>query len=50
MIVSMDALFEMPRRKLAGKLQGASSWHLYFRDQQAVDEHVACAPQGLKHE
>ena len=51
MIVSMDALFGLPRRKLAGQsYRQPLHGHLYFRDQQAVDEHVACAPQGLKHD
>ena len=47
----MDALFGLPRRKSAGQshrqpLHG----HLYFRDQQALDEHVASIQQGQKHD
>ena len=37
----MDALFGLPRKKVAGRSQrDALHGHLFFGDQAAVDEHV----------
>jgi len=42
----MDALFGLPRKKSAGQsFRKPLHGHLYFSDQQAVDEYVACTPQ-----
>ena len=48
MVLSMDALFGLPRKKSAGQsFRKAIHGHLFFRDQSAVDEYVASA--SLKH-
>ena len=42
MVISMDALFGLPRKKSAGQsLREAIHGYLFFRDQLAVDEFVA---------
>ena len=44
MILSMDALFGLPRKKSAGKsYREPLHGHLFFRNQSAVDEFVASA-------
>ena len=41
-VLSMDALFGLPRKKSAGhSLREAIHGHLFFRDQSLVDEFVA---------
>ena len=43
-IISMDALFGLPRKKSAGySHRDALHGHLFFKNQQSVDEHVANA-------
>ena len=49
MILSMDALFGLPRKKSAGRsFREAIHGHLFFGDQSAVDEFVASAPSKHK--
>ena len=41
MIVSMDAIFGLPRKKSAGSsVRGLLHGHIYFYDQTVVDEFV----------
>ena len=48
MVLSMDALFGLPREKSAGQsFRQAIHGHLFFRDQSTVDKFLALVP--LKH-
>ena len=50
-MLSMDALFGLPRKKSAGRsFREPLHGHLFFGDQNAVDEYVATAPKGRKVE
>ena len=51
-IISLDALFGLPRRKLAGKsYRDALHGHLWFADQEKVDIFVETAQKtSAKHE
>ena len=45
-IISMDALFGLPRKKSAGQShRDPLHGHVFFKNQVSVDEHVASAPQ-----
>ena len=45
-IVSMDALFGLPRKKAAGKsIRSSVHGHYFFEDQELVDEYVESAPK-----
>ena len=51
MIVSMDALFGLPRKKSAGiSFRDSLHGHLFFGQQERVDEHVASASQQRRKE
>ena len=42
MMISMDALFGLPRKKSAGQShRDPLHGHIFFKDQPSVDEHVA---------
>lgn len=48
-ILSMDALFGLPRKKSAGhSFRDALHGHLLFTDQRSVDEYVAGYVMGKK--
>ena len=51
MVMSIDALFGLPRKKSAGiSHRDAIHGDLYFGRQERVDEHVALASQRHKKE
>ena len=46
MILSLDALFGLPRKISSGQRHGEPlHGHIFFKSQSSVDEHVASAPQ-----
>ena len=49
MVLSMDALFGLPRKKSSGTSYGdAIHGHYFFEDQCMVDEFVSLAPSRKK--
>ena len=45
MVLSMDALFDLPRKKSSGtSYRDAIHGHYFFEDQSMVDEFVTSAP------
>ena len=50
LILSMDGLFGLPRKKSAGEsFRDAIHGHLFFGEQTLVDEYVALASASVKH-
>ena len=46
MILLLDALFGLPRKKYSGQsCREPLHGHIFFKSQSSVDEHVASAPQ-----